>query len=157
MNDVLQPFLCRFMLVFFNDILIYNMSWSEHLQHMGLIFTALRAHGLYLRRSKCSFGSLSVAYLGHVISADGIAMDSDKVAAVASWPMPHSPRGVHGFLGLTGYYRKFIHDFGSIVVPLTCLLRKEAFVWTAEATEAFAALKQALSLALVFEMPDFMR
>ncbi|KAF0924558.1 hypothetical protein E2562_010197 [Oryza meyeriana var. granulata] len=77
--------------------------------------------------SKCSFGALSVAYLGHVISADGVAMDSDKVAAVASWPLPRSPRGVRGFLGLAGYYRKFIRDFGSIAAPLTRLLRKEAF------------------------------
>jgi hypothetical protein len=99
----------------------------------------------------------SVAYLGHVISTDGVAMDSDKVAAVASWPLLRSPRGVHGFLGLVGYYRKFIRDFGSIATPLTCLLRKEAFVWTAEADKAFAALKRALSSAPVLQMPDFAR
>jgi hypothetical protein len=69
-----------------------------------------------------------VAYLGHVISADGVAMDSDKVEAVAAWPVPRSPRGVRGFLGLAGYYRKFIKDIGSILAPLTRLLRKEAFV-----------------------------
>jgi len=149
MNDVLRPFLRRFVLVFFDDILIYSTSWSEHLQHVGLVFTALRAHGLFLKRSKCSFGALSVAYLGHVISADGVAMDSDKVAAVASWPLPRSPRGVRGFLGLAGYYRKFIRAFGSIAAPLTRLLRKEAFVWMAEADEAFAALKRALSSAPV--------
>ncbi|XP_066316099.1 uncharacterized protein [Miscanthus floridulus] len=128
MNDVLRPFLRRFVLVFFNDILIYSLSWTEHLRHMGLVFTALRAHDLFLKRSKCSFGALSVTCLGHVISADGFAMDSDKVAAVASWPTPRSPRGVRGFLGLAGYYRKFIRDFGSIAAPLTRLLRKEAFV-----------------------------
>ena len=128
MNDVLHPFLRRFVLVFFDDILIYSSSWSEHLQHMGLVFTALRAHSLFLKRSKRSFGAFSVAYLGHVISADGVAMDSDKVTVVASWPTPRSPRGVCGFLGLTGYYRKFIRDFGSIAAPLTRLLWKEAFV-----------------------------
>ena len=149
MNDVLRPFLRRFVLVFFDDILIYSTSWSEHLQHVGLVFTTLRAHGLFLKRSKCSFGALSVAYLGHVISAAGVAMDSDKVAAVTSWPTPRSPRGVRGFLGLAGYYRKFIRDFGSIAAPLTRLLRKEAFVWTTEADEAFAALKRALSSAPV--------
>jgi hypothetical protein len=157
MNDVLHPFLRRFVLVFFDDILIYSTSWSEHLQHVGLVFTALRAHGLFLKRSKCSFGTPSVAYLGHVISADGVAMDSDKVAADASWPLSRSPRGVRGFLGLVGYYRKFIRDFGSIAAPLTRLLRKEAFVWTAEADEAFASLKRALSSAPILQMPDFAR
>jgi hypothetical protein len=155
MNDVLHPFLRRFMLVFFDDILIYSTSWSEHLQHVGLVFTTLRAHGPLLKRSKCSFGALSVAYLSHVISTDGVAMDSDKVAAVASWPLPRSPRGVRGVLGLAGYYRKFIRDFSSIAAPLTRLLWKEAFVWTAEADKAFAALKWALSSAPVLQMPDF--
>jgi hypothetical protein len=86
MNDVLRPFLYRFVLVFFDDILIYSSSWAEHLQHVSLVFSALRAHGLYLRRSKCSFGALLVSYLGHVISADGITMDSDKMDAISSWP-----------------------------------------------------------------------
>jgi transposase InsO family protein len=144
-------------LVFFDDILIYSTSWVAHLQHVGLVLSALRAHGLFLKRSKCSFGASSVAYLGHVISADGVAMDSDKVAAVAAWPVPRSPRGVRGFLGLAGYYRKFIKDFGSIAAPLTRLLRKEAFVWDTEAAEAFERLKRALSSAPVLQMPDFER
>ena len=82
MNDVLQSFLWRFVLVFFDDILIYSSSWSEHLQHVRLVFDALRAHNLHLKRSKCSFGSRSVVYLGHVISAEGVVMDTAKVEAV---------------------------------------------------------------------------
>jgi len=155
MNDVLQPFLRRFVLVFFDDILIYSPSWSEHLQHVRLVLDVLRANGLHLKRSKCAFGSRSVAYLGHVISAEGVAMDTAKVEAVASWPEPRSARGVRGFLGLAGYYRKFIRDFGAIAAPLTRLLRKEAFAWTAEAAEAFTALKKALSTGPVLQMPDF--
>ena len=154
MNDMLSPFLCRFVLVFFDNILIYK-SWSEHLQHIDPVFTTLRAHGLFLKRSKCSFKAPYVAYLGHVISTAGVPMDSDKVAAVTSWLMPHSLRGVQGFLGIPGYYRKFIHDFGSIAAPLTRLLWKEAFIWRAEADEAFAALKWALLLVLVLQMTDF--
>jgi hypothetical protein len=88
MNDVLSPYLRRFVLVFFDDILIYSSSWAEHLQHVAIIFNELRAHHLHLKRSKCSFGMTSVAYLGHVISAEGVAMDADKVAAVAAWPPP---------------------------------------------------------------------
>src|SRR3954467_6560973 len=145
MNDVLSPYLRRFVLVFFDDILIYNTSWAEHLQHIAIIFNELRAHHLHLKRPKCSFGTPSVAYLGHVISAEGVAMDADKVAAVAAWPPPHSPRALHGFLGLAGYYRKFIREFGLIASPLTRLLRRDAFAWDDEATTAFEALKGPLT------------
>jgi hypothetical protein len=100
MNDVLRPYLRRFALVFFYDILIYSSSWTEHLQHLAITLKAIRDHHLHLKRSKCSFGAASVAYLGHVISAAGVAMDADKVAAVESWPKPHSARALRGFLGL---------------------------------------------------------
>ncbi|KAK1606382.1 hypothetical protein QYE76_030055 [Lolium multiflorum] len=155
MNDVLRPYLRRFVLVFFDDILIYSASWAEHLQHVAIVFNELRAHRLHLKRSKCSFATTSVAYLGHVISADGVAMDADKVAAVAAWPTPRSPRALRGFLGLAGYYRKFIRDFGLIASPLTRLLRHEAFAWDDEATAAFEALKGALTTGPVLQMPDF--
>ena len=128
-----------------------------HLQHVAIIFNELRAHRLHLKRSKCSFGTTSVAYLGHVISADGVAMDADKVAAVAAWPTPQSPRALRGFLGLAGYYRRYIQDFGLIVAPLTRLLRRDAFSWDEEATTAFTALQRALTTGPVLQMADFMR
>jgi hypothetical protein len=157
MNDVLRPYLRKFVLVFFDDILIYSTSWAEHLQHLGLVFQALRAHSLHLKRSKCSFGTPSVAYLGHVISEGGVAMDADKVAAVAAWPQPRSARGLRGFLGLAGYYRKYIRDFGLIAAPLTRLLRRDAFTWDDDAEAAFQALKGALTTGPVLQMPDFSR
>jgi hypothetical protein len=116
MNDVLRPYLRRFVLVFFDDILIYSSSWAEHLQHISIVLNEPRAHQLHLKRSKCSFRAPSVAYQGHVISEAGVAMDADKVAAVSAWPQPRSARGLRGFLGLAGYYRKFIRDFGLIAV-----------------------------------------
>ena len=155
MNDVLRPYLRKFVLVFFDDILIYSASWAEHLQHVGIVLETLQAHHLHLKRSKCSFGATSVAYLGHVISEGGVAMDADKVAAVASWPPPRSARGLRGFLGLAGYYRKFIKDFGLIAAPLTRLLRRDAFAWDDDATTAFHALKHALTTGPVLQMPDF--
>jgi hypothetical protein len=155
MNDVLSPYLCCFVLVFFDGILIYSSSWVEHLQHVAIIFNELRAHRHHLKRSKCSFGTTSIAYLGHVISVEGVAMDADKVAAVAAWPTPQSSRALRGFLGLAGYYRKYIWDFGLIAAPLTRLLRRDAFSWDEEATTAFAALKRALTMGPVLQMPDF--
>jgi hypothetical protein len=128
MNEVLHPFLRRFVLVFFDDILIYNSSWSDHLRHVKLVLEAMRTHQLFLKRSKCSFGEESMAYLGHIISAVGVAMDSDKVLAVADWPVPRSVHVVRGFLGLAGYYRKFIRNFGTIAAPLTALLKKDGFL-----------------------------
>jgi hypothetical protein len=155
MNDVLSPYLRRFVLFFFDDILIYSSSWAEHLQHMAIIFNELRAHHLHLKRSKCSLGMTSIVYLGHVISAEGVAMDADKVTAVAAWPTPQSPRALRGFLGLAGYYRKFIREFGLIAAPMTRLMRRDTFSWDAEATEAFQTLKQALTTGPVLQMPDF--
>jgi hypothetical protein len=154
MNDVLRPYLHRFALVFFDDILIYSSSWVVHLQHLAITLKAIRDHHLHLKRSKCSFGAALVAYLGHVIAV-GVAMDADKVAVVESWPEPHSARALRGFLGLAGYYRKFIWEFGIIVAPLTRLLRRDAFAWDDDAAMAFRALKTALTTGPVLQMPDF--
>jgi hypothetical protein len=136
MNDVLWPFLHKFVLVFFDDILVFSRSWSEHLQHVKQVFQALRDHKLTLKRAKCSFGIESVAYLGHIILAAGVAMDPSKVEAVAAWPPPRSLRALWGFLGLTGYYRKFIAGYDAVDSLLT-LLKGEAFKWTNDAEEAF--------------------
>jgi hypothetical protein len=155
MNNVLSPYLRRFVLVFFDDILIYSSSWAEHLQHVAIIFNELRAHRLHFKCSKCSFGTTSVVYLGHVISAEGVAMDADKVAAIAAWPTLQSSWALRGFLGLAGYYRKYIRDFGLIAAPLTRLLRRDAFSWDEEATTVFAALKRALMTGPILQMSDF--
>jgi hypothetical protein len=118
MNSVLQPFLRKFVLVFFDDILVYSVSWTDHLQHLRAVFSVLRENHLHVKRSKCAFASSSVAYLGHVISATGVSMDEDKVAAVATWPQPASTRALRGFLGLAGYYRRFIKNYGTVAAPV---------------------------------------
>jgi len=109
-------------------------------------------HGLVL---KCSFGEQRIHYLGHVIADGVVAMDTDKVSAVQAWPRPRSVKALRGFLGLTGYYRRFINNYGIIAAPLTALLKREAFLWSSAATEAFDALKQALTTAPVLQLPDF--
>ncbi|WVZ51723.1 hypothetical protein U9M48_002838 [Paspalum notatum var. saurae] len=104
-----------FVLVFFDDILIYNTTWAKHLQHLNIVLHDLCSYRLHLKRSKCSFRETSMTYLSHVISADGVATDADKL-------VPHATRGLHGLLGLAGYYRKFIWDFGILMAPLTELV-----------------------------------
>jgi hypothetical protein len=142
---------------FFYDILIFNDSWSSHLQHVCAILERMRAHNLSVKKSKCSFGEHSVAYLGHVISAQGVAMCTDKVKAEHAWPQPCTVRVVRGFLGLTGYYQKFIRLYGDIATPLTQLLKCDAFHWTSVANTTFEALKVALTTTPVLQLPDFTR
>ena len=117
MHDVLCPFLRRFVLVFFDDILIYSESWADHLRHVRAVLSTLQQHQLFVKRSKCAFRVESISYLGHIISTAGVTMDPTKVQAVADWPQPRSVRVVQGFLGLAGYYRKFVREFGTIAAP----------------------------------------
>jgi hypothetical protein len=155
MNDVLRPFLCWFVLVFFDDILIYNKTWADYLRHLRGIFSELRQQQLFVKRTKYAFGATSVAYLDHVISEAGVAMDPAKVHAIHEWPAPRSARAVRDFLGLAGYYRKFVHNFGTIVAPLTAVLKKDGFEWFDAAAATFDALKAAASSAPILAMPDF--
>jgi hypothetical protein len=129
--------------------------WADHLRHLRTVLDELRHHQLFVKHNKCSFGASSVAYLSHVISAVRVAMDPAKVQAIHDWPAPCSARAVRGFLGLAGYYRKFVHNYGAIAAPLTALLKKEGFSWDDTAAAAFTALKAAITSALVLVMPDF--
>ena len=155
MNDVLRPFLRRFVLVFFDDILIYDKTCADHLRHLRAVFSELRHHQLFVKRTKCAFGATSVAYLDHVISEVGVTMDPAKVQAIHEWPVPRSAWAVRGFLGLAGYYRKFVHNFGTIAALLTALLKRDGFEWSEAAAAAFDALKTAISSAPILAMPDF--
>jgi hypothetical protein len=155
MNEVLRPFLRICMWVFFDDILIFSRTEIEHLQHVRAVFLALRQHGLVLKRSKCSFGERRIHYLSHVIENGAVSMDIDKIKAVQDWPMPRSIKALHGFLGLTGYYRRFIHNYGVIVASLTTLLKRDAFLWGDAATAAFHDLKRVLTSSPVLQLPDF--
>ncbi|XP_047259956.1 uncharacterized mitochondrial protein AtMg00860-like, partial [Capsicum annuum] len=105
--------------------------------------------------SKCAFGVPIVEYLGHVISAQGVATDPKKIQAVQQWPIPRNLKQLRGFIGLAGYYRRFIKGFGAICRPLHDLLKKDGFLWIEDATRAFEELKSALVSAPVLAMPNY--
>nr|KYP46438.1 Retrovirus-related Pol polyprotein from transposon 297 family [Cajanus cajan] len=155
MNELFQCYLRKFVLVFFDDILIYSPTWSAHLQQLEVVLKVLHQHKLYAKLSKCSFGLQQVDYLGHTVSGSGVAMNQEKVQAVLNWPCPTNLKQLRGFLGLTGYYRKFIKGYASIAAPLSNLLKKESFHWTEQTTAAFENLKAAVTKAPVLALPDF--
>jgi hypothetical protein len=122
MNVTLQPGLRRVVIVFFDDILVYSPTLEDPIDRLHQVFSWLRADQWKLKLSKCSFARNSIAYLGHIISATGLSTDPSKVQVVVDWPVPTSVKELRGFLGLAGYYRKFVKHFGIIAKPLTELL-----------------------------------
>uniref|UniRef100_A0A2N9III7 Reverse transcriptase n=1 Tax=Fagus sylvatica TaxID=28930 RepID=A0A2N9III7_FAGSY len=154
MNRVFQPYLDQFVVVFIDDILIYSKSLEEHEQHLRVVLQTLRDHKLYAKLKKCEFWLESVAFLGHVISKDGILVDPKKVEAIVDWERPKDVREIRSFLGLAGYYRRFIEGFSKISLPMTRLTRKgTTFEWTTECEDSFQELKRRLTTAPVLTLP----
>ena len=118
------------MVVFIDDILIYSKSHAEHGEHLRIVLQTLRTHQLYAKLSKCEFWLNSVSFLGHVISKEDVRVDSKKVEAVSNWPRPTNVTEIRSFLGMAGYYKRFVKDFSRIFAPLTQLIRKQVnFEW----------------------------
>jgi len=156
MNTIFAPLLRKGVLVFMDDILKYSHSFEEHLILLQKVFDIIHEHQFSIKLSKCSFAQRIIEYLGHCISADGVATEPSKVQAVQQWPTPHNLKTLRGFLGLIGYYRKFIKHYGMISRPLTLLLKKGTpYQWTVATEEAFNLLKHALVNAPVLAIPDF--
>ncbi|KAB2629775.1 S ribonuclease [Pyrus ussuriensis x Pyrus communis] len=144
MNRVFQPYLDRFVIVFIDDILVYSKSKAEHVRHLTLVLKRLREHQLYAKFSKCQF------WLDQ-----GILVDPQKVAAVENWEQPRTVTEVRSFLGLAGYYRRFVKDFSVIALPLTRLTRKDVkFEWDDRCEQSFQQLKHCLTHAPVLALPD---
>ncbi|XP_043805308.1 uncharacterized protein LOC110608243 [Manihot esculenta] len=152
---VFKPYLDSFVIVFIDDILVYSRSKEEHEKHLRIVLQILRDKQLYAKLSKCEFWLDRVVFLGHVISADGVLVDPKKIEAVVNWDPPTNVTEVRSFLGLAGYYRRFVQDFSIIAASLTKLFRKNAkFEWTNECQESFEKLKTCLTSAPVLTLPS---
>jgi hypothetical protein len=155
MNRMLHEFLDDFVVVFLDDILIYSKTEAEHEQHLRLVLGALRENQFYDKLKKCAFWLSKVAFLGHVINQQGIAVDPKNVAAVVEWKRPSSVSEIRSFLGLAGYYRRFVPNFSSIAKPLTRLLEKGVlFVWSSDCEVSYQALKSKLVDAPILALPE---
>ena len=131
MNEVLRAFIGLFVVVYFDDILIYNKSIEEHLEHLRVVFDALCAARLLGNMEKCTFCTQRISFLGYVVTPQGIEVDSSKIAAIREWPTPTTVTQIRSFLGLAGFYRRFVRDFSSIAAPLHELTKKDVpFAWS---------------------------
>jgi hypothetical protein len=151
MNRIFHPYLDQFVVVFIDDILVYSKSEEEHVEHLRIVLQVLKEKRLYAKLSKCEFWLREVSFLGHVVSGDGIAVDPSKIDAVLQWEAPTSVTEIRSFLGLAGYYRRFIEGFSKLALPLTKLTCKgAAFVWDVRCEESFLELKKRLTTAPIF-------
>jgi hypothetical protein len=155
MNNILSKFLDRFVLVFIDDIEIYSKNREEHEEHLKLLLQVLREHQLYAKFSKCDFFHKQVHYLGHVILEEGVAVDPGNIISIMEWPTLKDVSDIRSFLGLAGYYRRFIKGFSKIGCQITTLQKKGVkFTWTVECEERFQELKYLLTHAPVLKIAD---
>jgi len=155
MNKVFMEYLDKFVVVFIDDILVYSMNEEEHEGHLWLVLQKLREHQLYAKFSKCEFWLKEVSFLGHIISNGGGVVDPKKVRDVLSWKPPQDVSEIRSFLGMAGYYRRFIEGFSKLAKPMTALLveKNAKFVWSKQCQDSFEELKKRLTSAPVLILP----
>jgi hypothetical protein len=156
MNDIFRPYLNKFVVVYIDDILVFSRSPDEHVQHLRLVFQKLRDNDFKIKLAKCEFEKSEVKFLGHIVGADGVKVDPDKIAAISQWPPPTHLSALRSFMGLAQYFRKFIKDFSRVATPLTNLTKKDTpYRWTDACQQAFERIQHALTHAPVLALPDF--
>ncbi|CAA7057339.1 unnamed protein product [Microthlaspi erraticum] len=155
MNDVFREYLDVFVIIFIDDILVYSRSQEEHATHLRLVLEKLREQKLFAKLSKCSFWQREMGFLGHIVSAEGVSVDPAKIEAIRDWPRPSSATEIRSFLGLAGYYRRFVKGFATMAQPMTKLTGKDVpFIWSAECEESFSQLKEMLTTTPVLALPE---
>ncbi|WVZ76029.1 hypothetical protein U9M48_024034 [Paspalum notatum var. saurae] len=156
MNEVLRSFIGKFVVVYFDDILIYSKSFDEHLDHLRAVFVALRDARLFANLEKCTFCADRVGFLAYIVTPQGIEVDKTKIDAIRSWPTPTTITQVRTFLGLAGFCRRFVKDFSTIAAPLNELKKKGVtFHWGTTQEKAFNTLKDKLTHAPLLQLSDF--
>jgi hypothetical protein len=146
MNHVLRTFIGKFVVVYFDDILIYSKTLEDHVEHIQCVLAVLREQKLYTNLEKCTFCTDKVVFLGFVVSGQGVEVDAEKVKVVHEWMPPQNVSQVRSFLGLTGFYRRFVKDFSTIAAPINELTKKEVpFKWEEAQRKAFKELKMKLT------------
>jgi hypothetical protein len=156
MTEVFKDLGNSFLKIFVDDLNVQSEEWQDHLQHLEVVLSRLREVNLKLNPSKCCFAARSVIFLGHVVSMEGTRPDPSKIDAVQGFPAPTTVVNVRSFLGLIGYYRKFIKGYSKLVGPLFELTKKDVvFVWNQDCQRAFDALKKALIGAPILVRPNF--
>lgn len=156
MNDVFRDMLDRWVIIYIDDILIYSNTMKEHVEHVRMVLQRMIQHRLYAKLEKCEFHQTQIAFLGYVISAEGITMDDTKVQAVQRWPLPQNLKELQRFLGFANFYRRFIRGFSSIAAPLTAMTKRNShkLSWSSEARQAFSDLKTQFTTAPILRHPN---
>jgi hypothetical protein len=155
MNAIFAAHMRRFVLIFMDGILVFSKSMEDHIAHLKIVFQALLEHKLFIKFSKCTFAQQQISYLGHIISSKGVSTDPTRTSTTLNWHVPQNFIELKGFLGLIGYYRKFVHHYGSIARPLSNLLHHKSSSWNSAAQESFEKLKEAMITTLVLAYPNF--
>lgn len=154
-NQALRPFIGKFVVVYFDDILVFSSSVEQHMCHLRDVLSVLRKEHLFVARHKCEFGTDRVLFLGYIVSKDGLSVDESKIEAIKNWPEPKNLTETRSFHGLASFYRRFVPNFSTIMSPITDCMRDGRFEWTREASRAFELIKLKLTSAPVLILPDF--
>jgi hypothetical protein len=155
MHQVLKPLIEKFVVVYFDDILIYSRNPEEHLSHVREVMETLHANKLFINLKKCSFMMDRLLFLGFIVHLDGIRVEEEKVRAIREWPTLRTVGEVQSFHGLATFYRRFVRNFNNIVAPITECMKKGKFHWGEEVERCFELIKEKLCTAPVLAIPDF--